>query len=88
MTNTISIVTLLVTNWVATGDVKRQNGTNYVQLQCVVTPQTMIEEVMLCTNRTLYKVGVSVTNGVKWDLRPVLCPPPLPLPPSPSLGAQ
>lgn len=86
MTNTITIVTMLITNWVPTGDIKRQNGTNYVQLQQVVTPQTVIEEVTLCTNRTLYKVGVSVTNAVKWELRSEHTLLLAPLPPAPSLG--
>ena len=86
MTNLVYLTTILVTNWVATGDVKRERGTNYVQLQQIVTTQTMIEEVSFCTNRTIYKVGASLTNGSKWELRSsqFLFPPPLP--PAPGLG--
>lgn len=82
MTNSIAIVTLLVTNWIATGDSKTQAGTNYVQFRQVVTPQTFIEEVTLCTNRTLYRIGISTTNGVKWELRSSATIPQLPPPPS------
>ena len=84
MTNTITLITVLLTNWVATGDTKHQHGTNYVELQAVVTQQVLIQEVKLCTNYTVYRTGASTTNGVRWESNPI--PSPLPLPPSPSLG--
>lgn len=79
MTNLIYLSTLLVTNWVATGDSKRENGTNYVQLRAVITQQTLIEEVSLCTNRTIYKVQPAITNGRKWQIGSPPYLPPLPL---------
>jgi hypothetical protein len=82
MTNSITLVTVLVTNFVTVSlDRKQESGTNYQKMIPVVCERTYIEEITLCTNRTLYRVGPPWTNGpVQWT--PVSTPgvpPPLPL---------
>lgn len=68
MTNTILIVTLIVTNWVQVpGDFKHKAGTNYVHEVQVVETNTFAYEIMLCTNRTMLRQDRAMTNGVaRW----------------------
>jgi len=88
MTNLVYLTVILGTNWTFTGDTKHTAGTNYAQMQAIVTKQTVIEEVTLCTNRTTYKVGAPLTNGTKWIVTgPGLPPLPPPLPTT-SLGQR
>lgn len=77
----IYFVTLVTTNWQNTGnDFKREDGTNYVKQVQSISTNTYIYEVVLATNRTLYKrVDAPTTNSVtRWT--PLLGPglPPLP----------
>ena len=62
MTN-LFLVTLIVTNWVDTGDWKREGGTNYVKQRMVLETNVLALEVVSCTNRTLIKSVDSGTNG-------------------------
>lgn len=73
------LVTLILTNWVpVNGDFKRESGTNYVRQRMVLMTNVYVEEVMLCTNRTLIK-SVSGTNGpVRWQALDFRVPLPLP----------
>ncbi len=78
MTNLIYLTTLVLTNWVSVpADFKTEDGTNYVKERFTVSTNVFVEEVTLCTNRTLYKVtSGDKTNIMRWVQRTV--PPPLP----------
>jgi len=81
MTNTIALVTVIITNWVAIpGDWKREGGTNYLRQRLTVTTNVYVQEVTLCTNRTHYSTTESnPTNGpVRWVVPVMDTPPPLP----------
>lgn len=80
MTNSfpiLTLITVLTTNWVNNGDFKRESGTNWIAQRQVVVTNTYVQEVALCTNRTLYKRTESAqTNApVRWTRA---APPPLP----------
>lgn len=81
MTNTVALVTVILTNWVSVpgGDYLRESGTNYVKQRMVLTTNLYAEEVVLCTNRFLIKQESNGTNGpIKWRPQPVSVLPPLP----------
>ncbi len=75
MTNTITLITIVLTNWVnIPGTRLSDGGTNYTKQRLVVITNTYVEEVSLCTNRTFYKSSGSVdTNApVRWEQVPTL----------------
>lgn len=76
MTNHVALIILVVTNWVSIGTFSDKNGKQWDEQQAVVTTNTYVEEVTLCTNRTLYHVEDGPTNGVRRV--PMVVPPPLP----------
>lgn len=82
MTNEIiglALVTVVSTNWVNfSGDVKREGGTNYVRQQQVIQTNVYVQEVMLCTNRTLYKTEHGTNGPIRWEPLAPMIPPPLP----------
>jgi hypothetical protein len=67
MTNHLFLLSVVLTNWVSNGDWKREHGTNYVGEQLQVVTNVYIIEVMLCTNRTIVRMGQPSTNGpTRW----------------------
>ena len=82
MTNTVALVSVVVTNWLGIGsDRMTEGGTNYVRQVCLVQTNLYVEEVTLCTNRTLYRAGQMETNSVPlWRALSPQTPPPLPSP--------
>jgi hypothetical protein len=68
MTNTyIALITLITTNWVNfAGDMKRESGTNYIRQRLVILTNTYVEEVTLCTNRTLYRSDRGTNGPTRW----------------------
>jgi len=79
MTNSLALVTVILTNWVnVPGDWKREGGTNYLRQRLTVTTNVYVEAVSLCTNRMIFSTTDSnPTNGpVRWVVPDN--PPPLP----------
>lgn len=75
----ISLVTLISTNWVPIpGDFRRESGTNFVKQRQVIVTNVFIEEVSLCTNRTIYKQSQGTNGAVRWQVVEPVTPPPLP----------
>lgn len=64
----IFFLTTISTNWQAIpGDLKREGTTNFLHQVQVLQTNTLIIEVQLCTNRTMYKTVSGPTNGVlRW----------------------
>ena len=68
MTNLIILVSVVTTNWVNfPGDFKREDGTNYVRQYFMVQTNTFIEEISMCTNRTLFKQTTGTNGPVRWS---------------------
>ncbi len=73
MTNQFLVVTVVLTNWWANGDYKREGGTNFVKQAQVVSTNVYLETIVVTTNRTLLKQDYGSTNTIRWV--PVTTPP-------------
>ena len=67
-TNTIYLLSVVLTNWQnIPGDFRREGGTNYLRQQQVVSTNLYVVEVVLCTNRTLYRHTEATNGPVRWE---------------------
>lgn len=75
----ITLITLVSTNWInVPGDIKREGGTNWVRQQQFVVTNIFVQEIVLCTNRTLYKQTSSTNGPIRWTPVQPDMPPALP----------
>lgn len=75
----VSLLTVVSTNWVnISGDVRIEGKTNSIHQRLVVVTNIYVQEVSLCTNRTLYKrtEGPETNAPTRWLSLPL----PLPIP--------
>ena len=78
MTN-LFFLSVVLTNWISvSGDFKRESGTNYVKQVQLIQTNTYVVEVVLCTNRTLYKQSSSTNGPTRWVVQPMVNLPPPP----------
>ena len=68
MTNTyIALITVVLTNWTTfPGDTKREGSTNFIHQRLVILTNAYVEEVTLCTNRTLYRSDRGTNGPTRW----------------------
>ena len=82
MTN-ILLILVVSTNWIAvSGDFKREDGTNFVKQRLAIVTNIYVQEVTLCTNRTLFQTTTSTNGETRWAPAPTG----FMLPPSPAFN--